>query len=102
VVKTKPRICEACGHPMPTYHDIIGLTGMQQRVFEIVEKAGAAGVAFRTVVERAYSIKADGGPLHANTSINVMRSNMNKRLARKGLTIKASGGHYSIWRLEKL
>jgi len=100
VVKVK--VCECCGHPIPTYHDILGLTRGQQRLFEIVERSGAAGIAYRMVVDRMYVDDPDGGPLTGNTSVNVMRANMNKRLVRKGLVIKSTGGHHAKWKLEKI
>lgn len=94
-------ICECCGHPIPTFDTLSGLTPMQQRIFEIVRKAGQAGLTRPRIFEKLYSDDIDGGPLHMNV-INVQKTKMKDALATHGLKLTGTGGHNSIWRLEKL
>jgi hypothetical protein len=95
------KVCECCGHPLPSYHALLGLTRGQQRIFEIVEKAGKAGITADRVRDKLYADDANGGPDSPNV-INVQRTKMNRALQEYDLKIRSTGGHHSIWRLEKL
>jgi hypothetical protein len=95
------KVCECCGHPLPSYHALLGLTRGQQRIFEIVEKAGRAGITAGRIRDTLYAYHPNGGPESRNV-INVQRTSMNKRLEEYDLKIRSTGGHDAIWRLEKL
>jgi hypothetical protein len=95
------KTCECCGHPLPEQHATLGLTRTQLRIFQIVEKAGRAGIPRRDLMDVVYANDINGGPESENI-LNVHRTNMNRRLSPHGLTISVSRGHYSIWKVESL
>jgi len=95
------KVCACCGHPMPEYDALSGLTQAQQRIFNVLEKVGQAGITRNDLFERIYGDDPDGGPDSRNI-LNVQRTKMQRGLAKHGLRIVAQGGHYSLWRLEKI
>ncbi len=97
----KQKICECCGHPLPDRHARLGLTRGQLRIFQIVEKAGTAGITRHDLMDKVYANDINGGPDSQNV-LNVQKTKMNLRLLKHGLRIASTGGHYTLWRLEKI
>lgn len=95
------KICECCGHPILDHHASLGLTRSQLKLFQILEKAGQAGISRTDLMDKMYADRIDGGPDSPNV-LNVQKTYTNRRLLRHGLSIVTSGGHYALWRLEKI
>ena len=95
------KACECCGHPVVEYDTLRGLTPAQQRIFNIVEKAGQAGITRKQLFDAMYSDDPNGGPDNPNV-LNVQRVKMQYALEKHGLKITTTGGHYATWRIEKL
>jgi hypothetical protein len=95
------KVCACCGHPLPVYDTLKGLTPSQQRIFELVEKAGQAGVSRRELMDKIYGGNPNGGPSSPNV-LNVQKTKMQIVLQSRGLKITSEGGHYARWRLEKI
>jgi hypothetical protein len=95
------KTCECCGHPVPPYNTLKGLTPAQQRILEVVEKAGQAGISRRDIMDVVYRDDPAGGPASPNV-LNVQKTKMQAVLQSYGLKIASEGGHYSLWRLEKI
>jgi hypothetical protein len=96
------KVCECCGHPLPTWEVQLELTRGQRAIYAALHRAGQAGVPFCLLLDRVYSDRADGGPLTATNSMQVQKNKMQPRLAKFGMKIATTKGHDSIWRLEKL
>jgi hypothetical protein len=99
VVKETVRVCECCGHPMPTYNTLRGLTPSQQKIFALLEKAGQAGMSRKQLMHGMYGDDPDGGPEFQGV-LNVQRARMKDVLAENGMRIVTMA--HSLWKLEKL
>ena len=95
------KVCECCGHPVPEFNTLRGLTPMQQKILDVVERAGAAGISRREIMDIVYRDDENGGPASPNV-MNVQKTKMQAVLQNHGLKITSEGGHYSLWRLEKI
>jgi hypothetical protein len=96
------KLCPACGYPRalqvsPKTLRLLFL-GKQRRLFEIVEKAGTAGMPSPELFQRVYADEPDGGPESGPLIINVMINKMNNKLAPWGVMIH-SVGYASGYRL---
>lgn len=90
------KVCECCGHPMPSdsvYHD---LTSMQGRMFAAIYEAGQAGIRRAELMEILYGDDPNGGPTEENI-INVQRKLMTPALEKHGLKIVSTRGHGALW-----
>jgi hypothetical protein len=72
---------------------------MQRRIFELVRKAGQAGITRREMMEAIYAHDPNGGPENENI-VNVQRARMRDKLAARGLRIVSNKGHYARWKIE--
>ena len=95
----KVRTCECCGHPLPKYEVLIDLTPKQQRLFQIVHRAGRAGINYNGIVDMLYADK-DGGP--SRNILSVMKVRMQPKLAKHGLKLVCRTGPDSHWRVEAI
>lgn len=88
--------CPRCGQTLPP-SGIAGLPplpGMQQRVLDLLVKAGPHGISTDALVERVYAQDPDGGPQHATTCVRIAISRLRKLLRPLGkdITVSAFGG----------
>ena len=95
------KICECCGHPVPEYDALSGMTRGQQAIFEAVEKAGTAGIRRTALMNAIYSHDPNGGPEYMGV-LNVQRAKMKPVLEKHGLKIVTVNSGGTRWRLEKL
>jgi len=87
VVKPKPaKACECCGHPLPEFNALRGLTRTQQKMFDAVDASGRRGIDRRALMDAVYGDDPNGGPMYVNT-LDVMRAKMRPVLAEHGLKI---------------
>ena len=96
----KVTLCKCCGHPMVSDPVEIVLTPLQRRIFEIVKRAGAAGISGKDIMEQVYANVRGGGPDSTNI-IAVVVNHANKRLAQFSLKITARRGPHSRFKLER-
>ena len=94
-------VCKACGHPLPGYEALLGMTPMQQRLFAIVHKAGKAGVTVDLIMDLLYQDDPTGGPTSTNI-INVMKAKMQPLLQKHGMKMVCRRGPGAVWTLEKI
>lgn len=92
------KVCECCGHPLPEYEIIMDLTRMQQRLFQIVQRAGRAGVTSDVIMDRLYDGK---GPDSTNI-LNVMKVKLQPKLQKHRMKITVRRGPGALWRLESI
>lgn len=83
--------CECCGHPMVSDKIGVVLTVTQHRVYEVVKRAGSAGITCKEIFDRVYANDPDGGP-NSPGIISVCISQANKRLAQFGLKMQGTKG----------
>ena len=96
------KTCECCGHPVPEYNTLRGLTPGQQRLFHALEEAGQAGLSRVRLFDALYGHRTDGGP-SAIGVLNVQRAKMQHVLREHGVKIVTVPSSYgAVWRLEKL
>ena len=95
--------CKKCGFPIvPDEIDIV-LTPLQKRIFHLVKRAGAAGIAGWDLMDMVYMHDINGGPESSNI-IAVVCTQMNKRLLQFGLQVKGRrgpGGYFALQKVEK-
>lgn len=94
-------VCKCCGHPLPP--DEIGkaLTPLQYRIFNVIKRAGPAGIAARDIMDIVYADDPTGGPEYLNI-IPVVVHQMRGRLAKLDLAIRCRRGPGATYKLEKL
>ena len=77
----------------------IYLTPLERRLWEIVRKA-KYGIDGRTLIDRAYADRIDGGPASADTSIYCTIRSANQKLVsvgqRIGCPTRNRGSRYTI------
>lgn len=93
------KVCECCGHPIPRFNTLRGLTRGQQKLFDALDKAGQRGLSRPALMDAVYGDDPNGGPLFVNT-LNVQRAKMKDVLAENGLKIVTAPNKH--WRLEPL
>lgn len=90
--------CPHCGNPMPASEILAVLPGMQGRLYEIVRKAGTAGIIGRDIMSQMYADDPSGGPEGTNI-ISVFAHHANKKIRRFGVEISTRRGPWSVWRV---
>ena len=93
------QVCECCGHPLPTFNTLRGLTPKQQEIFDALDKAGQAGLARHQLMHALYGNDPNGGPEYQGV-LNVQRVKMKEVLAEHGMQIVTTVNRR--WRLEKI
>ena len=101
----KVKVCHCCGHPVPPEGVKAILAPRQLRMFEIVERAGQAGISGSDIMSMLYADDPEGGPASVNI-VAVTATHIRKKLAPFGLTLRGrkgrgKGTHYKILPLEK-
>lgn len=94
----KRQVCETCGHPVVGAEVETVLMGKQLRLFQIIDRAGAAGISSLNVMGVLYADEPDGGPLDTNI-ISAHAHAANKKLAPLGLRLSSRRGPWSLWRV---
>ena len=84
-------VCNCCGHPIVGDDVSETLTPLQQRIFNGIKRAGAAGISARDLMDIVYADDANGGPENTNI-ISVVINQMAPRLALFNLKIKGRRG----------
>ena len=98
------KVCECCQHPLVAENDLqLSLSGMQNVIFNLVERSGRGGINISLLLDRIYAGAKDP-PLWAHKSTHVQIYLMNKKLKKHSLTIRASrnGSRYSVYTLDVL
>ena len=85
------KVCPACGHPIAPTPDGLRASPTQQRIYEVLSRAGAHGATAREILDRAWAHDINGGPLSGN-AVSVHISKMRPALARAGLGVASSYG----------
>jgi hypothetical protein len=90
----KITICSHCGHPLPDSGVRGVLTVQQRRLFDIVMRAGQAGITTPEIMSLLYGDDPDGGPdsLHI---VSVLALQIRKRIEPFGITIVGRSGNGS-------
>ena len=87
------RVCQCCGFPVTDPELARLFKGNQREIFEIVARAGEAGITRERVADHLYADHADGGPLYAQGVVSTTISKwINPRLAPYGLKIGSCQG----------
>jgi hypothetical protein len=88
----KRTLCKCCGYPVVEMNPIeAALTPLQLRVFNVVRRAGSAGISSRDALDIVYADDIKMPPDDTNI-ISVVACQANRRLAPFGLKIKAARG----------
>jgi hypothetical protein len=95
------KVCECCGHPLPEYDTLSGLTELQQRLFTALERSGRVGLTRAEIFQKLYGDDPHGGPDSLNV-VNVHRAKMQYALRKHNIKIVATKGWGTRWRLEKI
>lgn len=95
------KVCECCGHPVAPPTAKFNFTPKQRRLFDVVKRAGTAGVGISDIMEYVYAEDPGGGPENPNV-VHVTRAYMKPKLAAHGLQITSTRGHGALWRLKPL
>lgn len=98
----KVPLCPSCGHPIVSDEIGVVLTPLQRRIFNLVKRAGVAGVSCQEVMAIVYANVRGGGPVSANI-VSVVCNQMNKRLEQFSIAIKGirgRGGTIALCRLQ--
>lgn len=93
------KVCQCCGHPVPEFDTLRGLTPGQQKIFDALDNAGQRGLTRRQLFDRLYGDDPNGGPDSIGV-LNVQRAKMRDTLAAHGMQIVTTQNHY--WRMEKI
>lgn len=97
----KVPVCECCGFPLVADEIGVVLTPLQRRIFNIVKRAGAAGISSPEVMEMVYQNAPDGGPDSTNI-VAVVCNQMNKRLKQFNLKVQGRRGPNGFITLQRL
>lgn len=98
----KVPLCKCCGHPIVADEIGVVLTPLQRRIFNIVKRAGTAGLtAHEIIIDLVYGSQPRGGPISRNV-ISVVCLQMNRRLVQFSVAIKASRGRHGVYMLHRL
>lgn len=89
------KCCPACGQTLPPdTPSNVRLTPVQNKIFQIIRKAGKYGISRDEVHKKAYADDIDGGPEWGNV-ISVHVNRINKRLKPANMKIIAEQGRGS-------
>lgn len=97
----KVPVCKSCGHPIVADEIGVVLTPLQRNIFNIVRRAGSAGIAGKDIMEVVYANVRDGGPDSTNI-IAVVANQANRRLAQFNLKIQGKRGPGGLFTIERL
>lgn len=100
------KCCETCGQILPeTEFDGLKLHPNQQRLFDIVKRAGSGGILSTDLFDLLYRDDPNGGPDTGMQTLYTRISLLNVKLRRFGYVIRAPGGSgpqaYSLRRRTK-
>ena len=84
------RVCECCGHPLPSDSVRAFLSRHQKRFFDIVEKAGTNGIEIDQLYDQLYQDARNGGPFRQ--IIPVTARQIRQKIEPFGITILGSRG----------
>ena len=90
--------CEHCGAVLVSDHVAAKLPPKQRALFEAVQRSGTAGITSSAILDQMYQFDPNGGPKSANI-VNVVTSNVNKKIAGDGLRIEGKRGPLGSFRL---
>lgn len=89
-------VCSCCGHPTPDAGARGALTPMQKRFFDIVLRAGTAGITGPEIMNRLYEDDPEGGAECRNV-IPVTAKNIRERIESFGITLVGTRGNGSAY-----
>lgn len=83
--------CPCCGQTMPPKGPAgVKLTARQQRIYEIVRRAGPNGIKTDLIFDRLYSEDSNGGPDTQTKIISVFVCSLNKKLSQIGWRVRGT------------
>jgi hypothetical protein len=82
------KVCECCGHPLPSLEVTWDLTKQQSKILIEIERAGTKGVSIENLVKTLHAHDPQGGPDFALQSVRVQLSKMQHLLRPFDLRIK--------------
>lgn len=86
--------CPTCGQELlPDISKQLDLSPSELVLYEIIRRAGPAGIPTKLAVERFYSGTVNGGPAHARNCISVFKHDLNKKLGKIGWEIPNVAGN---------
>src|SRR3954469_9602221 len=97
----KVPVCKCCGHPIVSDEIWVVLTPLQRRIFNIVKRAGTAGISGKDIMEDVYANTINGGPDSTNI-IAVVANQANRRLEQFSLKIQGRRGPGGLFTIERL
>ena len=97
----KVPVCKCCGHPLVSDEIGVVLTPLQRRIFNVVKRAGTAGISGGDIMDEVYANTRDGGPDSTNI-IAVVAGQANKRLSQFNVKIRGKRGVGGRFTLEKI
>jgi len=97
----KVPVCKCCGHPLVSDEIGVVLTPLQRRIFNVVKRAGTAGISGGDIMDEVYANTRDGGPDSTNI-IAVVANHANKRLSQFNIKIQGKRGVGGRFTLEKI
>lgn len=100
MVTAAVKVCEKCGHPIPTLDVLSDLTKHQMKIFLALHKAGQAGLSLDRIIEIVYADDPSGGPTYATDSVRCAMWQMGAKLKIHSLRIAC--GRASVRRLQKI
>jgi hypothetical protein len=95
--------CRCCGHPILSDEIGVVLTPLQRRIFNVVKRAGTAGISGGDIMDEVYANVRGGGPDSTNI-IAVVANHANKRLSQFNIKIQGKrgvGGRFTIEKIGK-
>jgi hypothetical protein len=97
----KVPVCKCCGHPILSDEIGVVLTPLQRRIFNVVKRAGTAGISGGDIMDEVYANVRGGGPDSTNI-IAVVANHANKRLSQFNIKIQGKRGVGGRFTLEKI
>lgn len=96
------KVCQCCGHPLPTDEAEAMLSPLQSKLYRIVKRAGSNGIASADISDSLYANRSDGGPPTARNVICVTAKRLRRNLEPFGLAVVATRGAGSRYYLVPL
>jgi hypothetical protein len=83
--------CSRCGQVLPEVRFGVRLPPLKARLFDLVERAGAYGIATDNLYSALYPDAS-----HRMSAVKVHVAQINTKLAGTGVRISGAGGHYRL------
>lgn len=92
--------CKYCGHPIHNENLERDLTPHQRNFYNILQKAGSAGLQAQDIADRLWAHDPNGGPVWARNCVSVMKRRINTKLRKHKIQVVTTVGAGHYYRLE--